>query len=60
MNRAQRRAIGVTTGESVATMTITAKQLDTHMPHVKDGDVIGIRGKKYRVRVVPEKDQVVH
>ncbi len=61
MNRAQRRANRVVEPEKKLTiLTINKKQLDTYMPHVSDGDVIGIEGKKYLVQVVPEAADVVH
>lgn len=60
MNRAQRRANGNYGDEGVTVLTITPKQLDTYMPHVNDGDVIGILGKTYRVKVVEEKVEAIH
>lgn len=37
-------------------LTITTAQLDLYMPHVSDGDVIGILGTTYKVRVIPKPD----
>lgn len=40
MNREQRRANGLTGKPAI--LTITQEELDQHMPHVKDGDLVQI------------------
>lgn len=49
MNRAQRRASGLNGHEetpALQVLTLTQEQLDANFPHLKDGDVVRINGRR--------------
>ena len=61
MNRAQRRAAGIVSdAPAYPVLELTAAQLDLHLPHVLDGQLITTSGSNngrdgiYRVKVVSE------
>ena len=50
MNRAQRRAAGINGAdeETIPLLTMTQEQLEQNMPHLSDGDVVRVNGRRWK------------